>query len=1056
MVRLSERRVHWRLGDNREMSTGVRPTDRDELFDTTDVELIVHCDHCDSNFPYLLPLMSDWRDRQRMESLRASFPVAACPSCGEDAAVPGPVVVLRPGDPIPVVFCVSAADSETMARLEDALATQINDAGVVAGPVANTSPELVGVVADRYSGFQLAGVDAAGQEWADDPRVLEWVAAMRWNHPWPDVVAAVGRLVASDDADAEGVIESEPELTQMSWEPVVRRIGVLTAASQVDPVAADVVRARMSRPAQSSLRALGFDAETDSAKEALALLRELTALGSAASRSPADLRAAIASGRELIALATREFGDAHPMTLTAMNDTAARLLDDMTAGDAFIDARSMLDHVRRTAARLELPIVVDATVNFALSELRPDRVADADAAEAAMSLLHDAVHLCQLYFPDEPSRGISAIVNQAALSRSRLAGNPSLNVAKALELFDYARCLDVSDPLPQADAIMLEGNLVSALADRARLDLSPEHDDAVIHAVDALRPKLDQLESTHPVRTRALVNLGAIVLEMLHRVTSNVGATQCADAEEWLEDAVDSTRHLAADDATRVLAATTLAGVLFWRGEDTDLDRAEELLCKCAAALEDSAPTRLHHLVCGNLAQMHLSRGNWDAAVEVLRSACDYADDVIDRAPTLAARLGHVAAASDLYHRLALLYAHRLDARSVIHTIERSRARWRRTTVGDYDSTEVDEAVQRWLRAGTAMLYVGTCSLGSYAVVLVPGKGAGAWTALVKSRDVASVLAALDTAQSRADVEVALDRAWDVLGDGLLNQAARILRDAAVDSVAIVACGALSGLPLAALGGSAGMVEVAASAQYIVAATAVPRRNVDPDRTLAIVNPTGDLRFAADELVAVERFAGRVVTPPQGAGLRGWLLEQLPTATHLHLACHARYDPGDPFASRFILGDKTRVTVEDLAMASMPHLAMVVASCCSTGVVDQAGADELIGLAHTMIAAGAGSVVATLWDVEDAGTCLLMSRFYDRLVAGLKAPDALADAQRTLREYSAADFLDLAAANDLDSWIPPRLRQELRVLLLDPEFRDTGRRPFAHAANWSSVVYIAG
>lgn len=75
-----------------------------------------------------------------------------------------------------------------------------------------------------------------------------------------------------------------------------------------------------------------------------------------------------------------------------------------------------------------------------------------------------------------------------------------------------------------------------------------------------------------------------------------------------------------------------------------------------------------------------------------------------------------------------------------------------------------------------------------------------------------------------------------------------------------------------------------------------------------------------------------------------------------------------------------------LAGVSTPNLSMVVASCCRTGVIDQRGADGLVGLAQALIAAGAASAIAVLWAVDDAGTSLMMAKFYDQLAAVLPPP----------------------------------------------------------------------
>ena len=134
---------------------------------------------------------------------------------------------------------------------------------------------------------------------------------------------------------------------------------------------------------------------------------------------------------------------------------------------------------------------------------------------------------------------------------------------------------------------------------------------------------------------------------------------------------------------------------------------------------------------------------------------------------------------------------------------------------------------------------------------------------------------------------------------------------------------------------------------------------------------------------------------------------------------------------------------------------MVVASCCQSGVIDQRGADELVGLAQALIAAGAASALATLWEIDDAGTSLLIAKFYDELARGTPPARAISTAQRHLRETTMGEWLLLAQADNDESWVPEDLRRELRAMALHPGYRNRDAQPFAHPAHWAGVVYIS-
>ena len=66
--------------------------------------------------------------------------------------------------------------------------------------------------------------------------------------------------------------------------------------------------------------------------------------------------------------------------------------------------------------------------------------------------------------------------------------------------------------------------------------------------------------------------------------------------------------------------------------------------------------------------------------------------------------------------------------------------------------------------------------------------------------------------------------------------------------------------------------------------------------------------------------------------------------------------------------------------------------------------DDLIGLARGFFAAGAPSLVVSLWTVDDESTAALMASFYERLLAGDGPAAALRHAQRQLLHQAAHPF----------------------------------------------------
>ena len=129
------------------------------------------------------------------------------------------------------------------------------------------------------------------------------------------------------------------------------------------------------------------------------------------------------------------------------------------------------------------------------------------------------------------------------------------------------------------------------------------------------------------------------------------------------------------------------------------------------------------------------------------------------------------------------------------------------------------------------------------------------------------------------------------------------------------------------------------------------------------------------------------------------VMDALPFATYVHLACHAGAQFfGQPWSAAVSLAGDRQLSAIEVARLEIPAR-LVVASACQTGIIQ--GYDELdesFSLAAAFIAAGAAGVVASLWAVDDYATALLMSKFYEGIFLEGKAPAAaLRQAQLWMR-----------------------------------------------------------
>lgn len=124
----------------------------------------------------------------------------------------------------------------------------------------------------------------------------------------------------------------------------------------------------------------------------------------------------------------------------------------------------------------------------------------------------------------------------------------------------------------------------------------------------------------------------------------------------------------------------------------------------------------------------------------------------------------------------------------------------------------------------------------------------------------------------------------------------------------------------------------------------------------------------------------------------------------LHIAAHGELDAANPLFSRIWLAqdkdDDGGLTVHEVYDLELPKTDLVVLSACDTQLGAQSKGDDIIGLNRAFIYAGASTVIASLWVVDNKATTLLMRAFYTHLQRGKGKADALRLAQSDVRrEY---------------------------------------------------------
>ncbi len=139
----------------------------------------------------------------------------------------------------------------------------------------------------------------------------------------------------------------------------------------------------------------------------------------------------------------------------------------------------------------------------------------------------------------------------------------------------------------------------------------------------------------------------------------------------------------------------------------------------------------------------------------------------------------------------------------------------------------------------------------------------------------------------------------------------------------------------------------------------------------------------------------------------------------LHLATHASFNGRSDRA--FIVANGEVIMLSELRAILAQNrtrgeqLDLLVLSACETAVGDD---EASMGLAGAAVQAGATSAIASLWQVDDAGTAELMRNFYDRVRAGRSKSEAIREAQLALLESGGdnADPFVWAAFTLLGAW----------------------------------------
>jgi len=125
--------------------------------------------------------------------------------------------------------------------------------------------------------------------------------------------------------------------------------------------------------------------------------------------------------------------------------------------------------------------------------------------------------------------------------------------------------------------------------------------------------------------------------------------------------------------------------------------------------------------------------------------------------------------------------------------------------------------------------------------------------------------------------------------------------------------------------------------------------------------------------------------------------EPLRTFRVIHIAAHAIGSDEEPDRAGFVLAPGAKSEdglwqAREIRHAQL-NADLVTLSSCETGTGKLQGEEGIMNLARAFLMAGARSVLASLWDVEDRSSAALMTRFYAHIAKGETVADSLRAAQ---------------------------------------------------------------
>ncbi len=270
--------------------------------------------------------------------------------------------------------------------------------------------------------------------------------------------------------------------------------------------------------------------------------------------------------------------------------------------------------------------------------------------------------------------------------------------------------------------------------------------------------------------------------------------------------------------------------------------------------------------------------------------------------------------------------------------------------------------------------------------------------------------------QYRKQLENANSRGYLELSKRLYGQLVRpVVEQTDARKLIVVAHGPLHYLPFNALHDGQGYLIERYSLRMLPSASVLKYLRTQPVPKQGDIlafgnpdlgNPKFDLAYAQAEAIAVTRNRPKSRVLLRKDANETAFRQYGGAFRYLHFATHGEFNADAPLKSALLLARDEQsdglLTVDKLYSLRL-DADLVTLSACETGLGKIANGDDVVGLTRGFLYAGASTIVASLWQVDDQATSYLMTRFYDNLERTDKR-EALRSAQLDTRKKYAHPY----------------------------------------------------